>query len=106
MNRMNCGRPPARGSLSAVLGWAAMALVAVATPARLGAQDGGLLSGFNPMGNHDGGFQIYSLTGFAGWESVINPQGGFLPTTAGLSGDEMLGGAGSVGWSRRGQKSN
>jgi hypothetical protein len=104
---MNCERPPARGSFRAVVGWAAMALVAVATPARLGAQDGGLLSGFNPMGNPNGGFQIYSLTGFAGWESVINPQGGFfVPTTGGLSSDETLGGAASVGWSRRGQKTN
>ncbi len=106
MNRMNGGRPIALGGFSALLGWAGIVLLAAATPGRLGAQDGGLLSGFNPVGNPKGGFELYSVTGFAGWESVVNPQGGFLPTTGNVGGDEMLGAGASVGWSRRGQKTN
>jgi hypothetical protein len=106
MNRMNGGRRPARRGFGAVLGWAAMVLLAAATPIRLGAQQSGVVSSLNALGNPNAGFQLYNVQGFAGWESVLNPQGGFLPSNQGLGADEMLGGAASAGWSRHGQKTN
>jgi hypothetical protein len=79
----------------------------VVTAARLGAQQQSpLLSGFNPTGDSHSGFQLYNVTGFAGWESVANPQGGFVPAGSGLKGDELLGAGASAGWSRRGKKTS
>jgi len=89
------------------LRWAAFPVVLVALATQLEAQSP-LLSGINPMGDPRGGFQLYGISGFAGWESVVSPQGGgyYLPATAGLHGDEILGAGASAGWSRRSQKSN
>jgi hypothetical protein len=102
---MTFGRSPVRS----VLDWAAVALLlSIGVPARLAAQSQSpLLSGFNPLGDSRSGFQLYDVTGFAGWESVVNPQAGFyLPNGTGLQGDEMVGGGASVGWSRRDEKNS
>lgn len=88
-----------------VSAWQAAAIVFCITVAPLGAQST-LMSGFNPVGTSVSGIHLYDVTGFAGWVSQVSPQGGFyLPNSAGLKGDEMLGGSATVGWSR-GLKNN
>jgi hypothetical protein len=89
------------------LGWAVVAFVLMAM--RLGAQQPSpLLSGFNPIGDSRNGFQLYDVTGFAGWESVVNPQQGGLFALAGssLKSDELVGAGASAGWSRHGKKTS
>jgi hypothetical protein len=85
-------------------GWVAGAFLFLAVCGSLAAQTSAL-SGINPLGR--GGFQLYNITGFAGWESVVSPQGGFyLPATTGLKGDGNAGGGATVGWSKRSKKYN
>lgn len=100
---MNHGRRFASNA-GRVCGWPAAAIVLLSAVAPLGAQ-APLLPGIN-VANPRGGFQLYDITGYAGWESIVSPQGGgfYLPSTAGLKGDETLGGGATAGWSRHGRK--
>ena len=86
--------------------WAVLALVCVAEPGRLFAQQSPLLSGLNQLGNSHGGFQLYNVTGHAGWQSVANPEGGYVHYGTGVGADEIFGASAALGWSRRGAKSN
>jgi hypothetical protein len=62
----------------------------------------------NPLENRRGGFHLYNVTGFVGWESVASPYGSgyLLPSTSGLGGDETYGAAATVGWTRPTERSN
>src|SRR5215471_7880146 len=100
-------RPARKNSAGAALAWVAVAIIVMTAPERLSAQmQSPLTSGFNPIGGSRG-LQLYDITGFAGWESVVNPEGGlFLANGAGVKGDEMGGGSISAGWSERGARSS
>ncbi len=69
----------------------------------LGAQSS-LLSGNSSYGTPNGGLQFFGVTGFLGWQSVFNPQSGFLPNAQNLKGDATYGGSAAGGWSRRTEK--
>jgi hypothetical protein len=105
--QMSRSRRSARSGAARRFGKLAAFVILAVAP--LGAQSP-LLTGMNAVGNPGGGFQLYSLTGYAGWESTASPQGGFyLPATsgsAGLKGDDLLGGGATVGWSHLGRKTN
>ena len=104
MIRTEGGRVSGRGCTGPARATAVFILLAASIP--LGAQSP-LLSGFNLPGGSQGGWQIYDIAGFAGWESVVNPQSGFfLPNNTSLQGDELLGASGTVGWSRRNQRTS
>lgn len=107
MIAINNGARPKHRSAGSGRGWRAAVCVFLGVVAPLGAQNS-LLSGFNPLGNSRSGIQLYDVTGFVGWQSVVNPQGGlFLPMSGtGLKSDTSLGAGASVGWSKRGQKTN
>jgi hypothetical protein len=103
MKHRSRGARSARGRTGGKL--AAVVFLAVA---RLGAQSS-LPTGVTTGGNGQDGFQLYSISGYAGWESTVNPQQGFyLPSMglSGLKGDETMGGGASAGWSHHGQKTN
>jgi hypothetical protein len=104
MTQNDFGRSPARSSARKMLGWTAAALLLAVAPARLGAQST-FLSDINPLGNSRDGLQLYSVSGFAGWESQVAPPGGYFPAYGpNLQGDETFGGGASLGWTRsRGQ---
>lgn len=88
--------------IAMVIGRTAVALLFAAAPIRLAAQQTSPLLGDNPFMNPRGGFQLYSITGFAGWESVFNPQQGYiLPNSQNVGPDESYGGSAGVGWSKR-----
>jgi hypothetical protein len=87
---------------------AAVFFLCITAPERLKAQgvQSPLLSGFNPAGGSRG-LQLYNVTGFAGWESVVSPQGGlYLPNGTDVKGDEMMGGSASAGWSGHSERAS
>jgi hypothetical protein len=95
-------RNQTRGGIAMILGRTAVALLLAAAPVKLAAQQSSPLFGDNPFSNPRGGFQLYSITGFVGWQSVFNPQDGFiLPNSQNVGGDESYGGSAGVGWSKR-----
>jgi len=82
-----------------------MALLFAAAPLRMAAQQTSPLLGDNPFTNPRGGFQLYSITGFAGWESQFSPQEGYVvPNGQDVGSDTSYGGSAGVGWSRRSDK--
>jgi hypothetical protein len=96
-----------RSGIATLLGWTALALLVAAAPLRLAAQQTSPLFGDNPFSNPRNGFQLYSITGFVGWESVFNPQQGYiLPSGQNVGPDESYGGSAGVGWSKRSKDSN
>ena len=95
---------PSPSAMRTTLGWGILAVLLSTGAGRLGAQQSTLLSGFNPVGDRASGLQLYSITGFGGWESIVNPQGGLYQANANLKGDETYGGSLSAGWSRRNKK--
>jgi hypothetical protein len=99
---------PRAGRVNALLGWMAVVpLLAVAPAAAQSPGNSSLLTGGNPAASTRGGFHLYNVSGFAGWESSANPYGSsFLLPNSTLQSDEMFGGAASVGWSYRGERSN
>ncbi|HKW98509.1 MAG TPA: hypothetical protein VJN43_12305 [Bryobacteraceae bacterium] len=96
--------------MACVWGWVAATLVLAAIPDQLTAQftqTSPLLSGTNPIQGSLAGFRLYDVTGFAGWESVATPYGGYiLPGITGLKADETYGGSVSLGWTHRRAKTN
>ncbi len=93
-----------RGGITTILGWTAVALLFAVAPVPLAAQQGSPLFGDNPFSNPRGGFQLYSITGFVGWQSVFTPQEGYvLPNSQNVGPDESYGGSAGVGWSKRGK---
>jgi hypothetical protein len=105
--QMNHGKCDTRTSTGGMLQWPAAAFAFLVAVAPLGAQ-WPLLTGANAGANPRGGFQLYDVTGYAGWESILSPRGGgfYLPSAIGLKGDETLGGGATAGWSRHGKKGN
>src|SRR5882724_9808747 len=106
MSQNDARRCNGRGRTGTALGWVSVVFLCMSAMSRLEAQQQpSLMSGFNQLGGLRGGPQLYGISGFAGWESVVNPSGGFnLPTGADVKGDETYGGAISVGWARRGHE--
>jgi hypothetical protein len=104
MTQNDFGRSPAGSNALRMLGSTAAVLLLALAPVRLGAQST-FISDINPFGSARDGLQIYSVSGFAGWESQVVPPGGYFPTYgANLQGDETFGGGASLGWTRvRGQ---
>ncbi len=107
MKSMNSMCRSASSTLRGVrrLGTAAVVLLLAAVPSRLGAQTS-LVEDINPLGHSRNGLHLYDVSAFAGWESVLSPQGGFFLPYNGVKGDEMAGVATSLGWSRHSAKSN
>jgi hypothetical protein len=88
-----------------MLDWAVAVLLLTVVPGL--AQDT-TAGNLNPLENRRGGFHLYNVTGFAGWESVASPYGSgyLLPSTSGLGADGTYGAAATVGWSRPTGRSN
>src|SRR5690242_10119021 len=93
---------PRRGA-SCLIGIVAVVLVA-AVPSALEAQSS-LVDEINPVGHSRDGLHLYNVSAFAGWESVLSPQGGFFLPYNDVKGDEMAGVGTSLGWSHHGAKS-
>ena len=84
--QMNHGRRGARSAAAGQVG--KLAAVVFLAVARLGAQSHPADRCQLTVGNSRDGFQLYSISGYAGWESTVNPQGRILPAINGLGGIE------------------
>jgi len=96
---------PGASRFEVVLGRTVVVLLLTVAPSL--AQDP--VSGqLNPLENRRGGFHLYNVTGFAGWESVASPYGSgyLLPSTSSLGADGTYGAAATAGWSRPTGRSN
>lgn len=72
---------------------------------QLDAQNPGMLSGMNPIGQNPHGLQLYDVTGFAGWTSLASPQQGLiLPYNGTIGSDTTVGGGASLGWATGGER--